>query len=141
MKSRFDGYNWVIILERGELLMDSLSKFAKENNVSGGFVSGLGGAAWAELGFYHLDKKQYSWKKFNQLMEVTSLNGNLALKDGEPVWHIHTTLSDENLQAIGGHLKDLEVAGTMELFLHVIISGGLTRSHNDDIGLDLLDLG
>ena len=140
MKSRFDGYNWVIVLEKGELLIDSLSKFAKENNVRGGFLSGVGGAQWAEIGFYHLEKKQYSWKKFDQLMEITSLNGNLAFKEGEPIWHIHATLADENMQAVGGHVKDLEVAGTLELFLRVIINQGLTRTHQDDLGLDLLDL-
>lgn len=139
MKSRFDGYNWVIVLEKGELLRDTLNSFAKENGVKGGFISGLGGAQWAEVGFYHLDKKQYSWTKINEALEIVSLAGNLAWKDGEPIWHLHGTFTDKNMKAVGGHIKDLQIAGTLELFLHVIISGGLERKHSDDIGLDLLD--
>lgn len=140
MTSRFDGYNWILRLDRGELLIESLTAFAKEKDVKGGFISGLGAAQSAELSFYHLDKKEYSMKKFDGLMEITGLNGNLAWKNNEPIWHIHATLADENLQAIGGHVKELKVGGTLELFLHVIIDGGLNRKHSEEAGLDLLDL-
>lgn len=140
MKTHFDGYNWILRLDRGEKLIESLDKFAKEKDVKGGFLTGIGGASSAELGFYNLGTKEYSWQKINEPLEVTALQGNLAIKDGEPIWHIHGTFSDEKMQAIGGHVKELEVSGTLELFLHVIIDGGLKRSHSDDIGLDLLNL-
>jgi predicted DNA-binding protein with PD1-like motif len=75
------------------------------------------------------------------LLEITSLQGNLAWKNDEPIWHIHGTFGDEHYNAIAGHIKELIVGGTCELHLHAIFGDQpLARSHNNKIGLELLDL-
>lgn len=135
MTHRFDGYNYVVRLDKGELLVESLIKLAREQNLGGAWISGLGGALWAELGFYDLDKKAYQWKKFEKLLEITALQGNLAWEGEEPVLHIHGSFADENMQACGGHVKELQVAGTCELFMHVIINQKLIRNESGEIGL------
>ncbi len=140
MKYRFDGYNYVVRLDKGELLVESLTKFAREQKLGGAWISGLGGALWAEIGYYHLGSKEYTWRKIDQLLEITALQGNLAWAGEDPVLHLHGTFSDEKMQAFGGHVKELQVGGTCELFLHVIINQQLTRSQSDEIGLKLLDL-
>jgi hypothetical protein len=140
MKFKFDGYNWLVRLEKGEPLVASLVKLVKQEGVSGAWISGLGAAQSAELGFYDLDTKQYHWKKFDQLMEITSLQGNVAWNGEEPAVHMHGTFSDSNMQAFGGHVKELIVGGTCEVLLHRWYEGKLNRSEDPETGLKLLDL-
>ena len=140
MKFRFDGYNHLVRLEKGELLMAELTKLIKEEKITGAWVSGLGAAIWAELGYYDLENKQYKWKRLDQLLEITSLQGNIAWNDSEPVIHIHGTFSDEEHRAIGGHIKELEVGGTCELLLHRWYQPDLKRRDDPNTGLTLLDL-
>lgn len=140
MKHKFDGYNWLVRLEKGELLSENLLKLVKQENIGGAWLSGLGAVQWVELGYYDLESKQYRWKKIEQLMEITSLQGNVGWEGDEPILHIHGTFSDETMAAHGGHVKDLQVGGTCEILLHRWYDGKLTRSLDDDSGLKLLDL-
>lgn len=137
---RFDGYNWIVRLEKGERLVEMLTKLVTAENIGGAWISGLGGAAWAELGYYDLDNKEYRWKKLDQLLEITSLQGNIAWNGDEPILHIHGSFSDSGMKAYGGHVKELTVGGTCEILLHRIYTDKLTRSFNEQIGLNLFDL-
>ncbi len=140
MTFQFDGYNYLIRLEKGEQLVESLLAFASEHNLPGAWVSGIGGALSAELGFYDLTTQQYRWKKFDQLMEITSLQGNLAWDEDKPIVHLHGALSDSNMQTYSGHIKELEVGGTCELFIHVWNKDQIKRTQDPDTGLKLLNL-
>jgi uncharacterized protein len=140
MTYKFDGYNWLVRFDRGEFLVEGLTKLVKRENIQGAWISGLGAAQSAELGFYDLDKKSYRWKRFDQLMEITSIQGNVAWDGDEPVLHMHGTLSDETMQAHGGHIKELQVGGTCEVLLHRWYADALHRVPNSDTGLKILDL-
>lgn len=137
---KFDGYNWLIRLKKGELLMENLIRFVQKEKPKGGWLSGIGGATWAEVAFYDLQAKGYEWKRFDKSLEITSLQGNIAWDGKEPVVHVHGTFSDTNMQSIGGHIKELEVGGTCEIFLHNWFQDKLTRLQDDETGLKLLDL-
>lgn len=127
-------------LERGERLVESLEKLIKKESLPSVWILGLGAAEWAELGFYDLQKKEYSWKKFEKPLEITGLQGNSAEKDGELILHIHGSFSDENFNSIGGHVRELEVAGTCEILLHRWYKEDFKRSLDPDTRLSLLDL-
>ncbi len=140
MVSLFDGYNYVIRLDKDERLSVGLQQFFEQNDVHGGWITAVGGALEVELGFYNLESKQYQWRTFKQTLEIVSLQGTCALDEqGKPVWHLHGVFSDDQHQTVGGHLKDLVVAGTCELFVHRSYQP-LHRKHNDDVGLNILDL-
>ncbi|HJP81111.1 MAG TPA: PPC domain-containing DNA-binding protein [Candidatus Saccharimonadales bacterium] len=140
MQYLYDGYNYTVGFERGEQLITSLTDFIKKQDIKASWINGLGGSQWVELGFYNLDTKEYQWKRFNELMEITSLQGNIAWMENEPVIHMHGTLSREDYQAIGGHVRELEVGGTCELHLHTIFGDRLPRSKDATTGLSLLSL-
>ncbi len=142
MTGRFDEYNHVLRLEKGELLVASLLGYARQQDVTSGWVMGLGGALWAELGCYDLETREYKWKKLDQLLEITSLQGNFAQDDqGETMLHLHGSFSDTDMQAYGGHIKELAVAATCEVFIHGWFDKEpLRRTLDDEIGLKLLDL-
>lgn len=140
MTFQFDGYNWLVRLEKGEQLVEQLTKLIKEQNVTGAWISGLGAAMWAELGFYDLEKQEYVWKRIDGPIEITSLQGNVAWQDDKPALHIHGSFSDREMQALGGHVKELEIAGTCEVLLHRWYKQGLSRSPDKNTGLNLLNL-
>lgn len=139
MKYHFDGFNWLVRLDKGEQLVASLTELVKKENIQGAWLSGLGGALSVELGFYSLDDKEYKWKKLDQLLEITSLQGNVGWVGEEPALHIHGSFSDTEMKAFGGHVKEMTVGGTCEVMLHTF-QDKLTRSQNDEIGLKLLDI-
>lgn len=144
MKYKFDGFNYFVRLEKGELLVETLTKFVADERMPGGWLNGIGAALWCELGFYHLDRKAYSFKRIDPAagsLEITSLQGNIAWADDEPMLHLHGSFSDEAMQGFGGHVKELAVGGTCELFIHRLQgSTATTRTHDEAIGLKLLDL-
>lgn len=136
----FDGFNYLIRLDKGERLQESLLLFVAQTKLDGAWLNGLGGALEATLGFYDLNNKQYRWQTFEGLREVISLTGNIASDEqGQPVFHLHGVLSDENYQTIGGHVKDLVAAATLELFIHRAYKP-TKRKANPGVGLPLLDL-
>lgn len=120
--------------------MENLTKLVQAEDIKGAWLSGLGAAMWAELGFYNLENRQYEWKKLESMMEITSLQGNIAWNGDQPVIHMHATLSDKDMKAFGGHVKELEVAGSCEISLHRWYGERLTRSPDGQTGLKLLDL-
>ncbi len=140
MRYSFDGFNYLIRLDQGEHLSVALQTFATETKIEGAWVSGLGAATRATLGFYDLEEKQYVWRQFDGLHEVVSLTGNLAYDEqGTFVFHLHGVLSDRHFQTAGGHVKDLIAGATVELFIHRAYQP--TRRRMDTkVGLQLLDL-
>lgn len=141
MKWKHDGYNWIVRVEKGELLVEQLTKLVKNEQIKGAWVSALGAAQWAELGFYDLDDKKYIWKRMDHLMEITSLQGNVSWVDGEPALHMHASFSDREMRAFGGHIKELQAGGTVEVLLHHWYDqDGLKRSPDPETGLNMLDL-
>lgn len=141
MTYTYDGYNYIVKLKLGEKLIENLNAFAKEKQLGSMWLSGLGGASHATLGYYDLETREYEWKDFPELTEITSLQGNLSWVDGEPMWHIHATLSDRSFVAYGGHVKEIEAGATVELFLHSRFGDEkLERTYDDEIGLKLLNI-
>jgi len=134
----FDGYNDVIRLAHGERLSEALEQFIAETKPPGAWLSGLGAASNVELGFFNLSSKEYKWRTFGNMMEVVSLTGNLAYDDtGKMAFHLHGVFADDEYQVIGGHVKDLVVGATLEVFVHRTYQP-LKRAYNDETGLRLL---
>lgn len=139
-----DGFNYLVRLEKGELMMQSLQQLVRDEYIAGAWISGLGAALWCELGFYHLDAHEYSFKRIDPAagaLEITSLQGNVSWMNDEPKLHIHGSFSDEKMQGYGGHVKELAVGGTCEVFLHMLQGDQkLTRALDTESGLPLLQL-
>lgn len=134
------GDDYIVRISKGELLMESLLRFVNEQGVTAAWVQGLGGAQWAELGFYHLDSQHYEWKRFDELLEITSLQGNIAQNNGETVLHVHGVFGTGSFGAITGHVKEVLIAGTCELLVTAYTNTVLNRKLDDGVGLPLLDL-
>jgi predicted DNA-binding protein with PD1-like motif len=120
-------------------MMEQLKIFIEKESVRSAWISGIGGAAWVELGFYNLAEQSYSWERFDSAVEITSLTGNIAYEDSDELYiHLHGTFADASFHAIGGHVTDLEVAGTVELLIQVF-DDELPRKLDPSIGLKLFN--
>lgn len=140
MTYSFDGFNYLMRLDKGERLSEGLKQFVRETNIEGAWVSGLGGALEMTLGFYDLDARAYQWRTFQGLYEIAGLNGNLAFDDkGEFAFHLHGTFGDRDYQSLSGHVKDLVAAATVELFIHRTYNA-VIRKLDENTGLAVLDL-
>jgi predicted DNA-binding protein with PD1-like motif len=141
MKYSFNaGYNYLIKLNKGERLSEAIEQFARETKIEGAWIQGLGGALEATLGFYDLDAKEYQWKTFEGLREVLSLTGNIAFDEqGKIVYHLHGTFGDRDYRVVGGHVKDLVVGATLELFVQRTIRS-TKRKTDPEVWLQTLDL-
>src|SRR5690242_6898997 len=117
MVSKKFGNDFVLRLDKGELLVESLLKFAIENSAHPAWIQGLGAALWAEFGYYDLNSQQYQFNKIDKELEIGSLTGNISLLDNNPAAHLHIVLGDEKQQTFTGHLKELAVGGTCEIYL------------------------
>ena len=138
MTSKNFGNIYIVKLKKGEEVISSLENFARVEEIRFAWISGLGGLEKASIGYYNLGGKQYHFKDFSGDLEVTSLEGNIASFEGKSALHIHLTISDENQNTLGGHLKEAVVGGTLELRVETF-DQEINRVKDDDTGLDLLD--
>lgn len=132
---------FLIKLAKGEKVMQTLTDFCERRGIKGGVLSAVGAVKNAEIGYYNLAKREYFFKTFAEDREVASMSGNIALVEGKPFIHAHVVLSamDDSLSCVGAHLKEAEVAVTLEVYL-TPFSVPLVREHDETIGLKLLKI-
>ena len=140
MQFEQDNDTYIIYLEKDERIMNGLTQFCKDHNISNGKISGIGAIKKIELGAYDLNNKKYIIQNFNDIWELTSFQGNIQLKDDVPFIHAHINISNHDLNPKGGHLFEATVAAVGEFVLNKINTSG-KRVLNPDIGLACMTLG
>ena len=128
------GKDYLINIDKDEKVVETLTRFCKENGIKNAKLSGIGAVKKTEIGAYDLLKKEYIKREYSEILELLSLEGNVALKDGEPFIHAHVVLSDHKMQTLGGHLFETTVGVAGEFFL-TQFDGNAYRELKPDIGL------
>lgn len=139
MKSTQQKNSYTLVLEKGENIIKTLKKFLSQKDIKAAHFSAIGAISEVDLGFYNLDIKQYTTKKFLEPLEIASMTGNVSELDGEIIIHCHGVFSKKDFSTIGGHVNESTVAATCEVFINQL-DGKLHRKHDPKIGLNLLDL-
>ena len=119
------GANYVIRLDAGERIVETLEALCARDAIGGGFFKGLGAVGEAEIGHFDPSTNEYGWIHLSGPYEIVSLYGNITAVDGRPFIHAHIALGDKTFAVRGGHLKEAVVSVTCEITL--------TR-FRDDIG-------
>ena len=130
---------FVVVLDTGEEAVESLLSFAREQRVTGAALTGLGAFQDVTLGFFDIDRKDYERIRLDEQVEVLTLVGNFATKDGEAKLHPHVVVSKRNGQAFGGHLLEAHVRPTLEVIV-TETPANLRRKTDPETGLPLLAL-
>ncbi len=134
---RIENHGWVIRIQRGEKIVETLKIFCQKQKITGGFFFGLGAVDQVELAHYDVGKKKYSSVKFNQPLEMTNITGSIG-QEKELIIHAHATFSDTKMQALAGHLVEAIVSGTAEIYL--IKLPALPKKFDPATGLKIFDL-
>ncbi len=133
------GNRFVIRLEDGEPVMQTLTEFLQQHQIGFTNVSAAGAVKGVCLGYWDSGAKQYNYREFQEQLETVSFQGNGALKEGKPFLHIHGVFGRSDYSVVGGHVKEAWVYPTFEVWLRTE-DIAVRRSHDDRTGLDLLDL-
>jgi predicted DNA-binding protein with PD1-like motif len=137
MKFKKFGSKWVVSINIGEEVVETLKKFCKDNKIKLGTINGIGAVKKATIGFYNLETKKYHPKELDGDYEITSLSGNISTMDGEVYLHLHINLADSTYNTFGGHLNSAVIGGVGEIIIEEI-DGEIEREFNEKVGLNLL---
>ena len=138
MEYRKFGTKFVVRLEKGEEVVESIKTLCRENNIRLGTVSGIGAADKATIGLFEPATKKYHSRKLTGDMEITSLIGNISTQEGDVYLHLHATLAGSSNQVVGGHLNSAVISATGEIVIDVI-DGNVDRKFSQEIGLNLFE--
>ncbi len=130
---------YVVRIESGEPLIDTLTEFLRTERVEFASLSAAGAVSWVRLGYWNPRTHAYEYHEFDEQLEVVSFEGNSALKDGAPFLHLHGVFGRHDFTAVAGHIKDARIHPTLEIWLRTE-DVPVRRIHDAASGLDLLDL-
>lgn len=131
-----DGNAIAIRLHAGEEVHAALLEICAHYGVTSGYVvSGIGMLKDPLLGWYDVEGRQYHEQRFAGRHELLNLAGNVSLKDGAPMCHLHVVLSDEEYRCFGGHLFSSEVGLTLEVVLLALPGVRMHRELEEEFGL------
>ncbi|MBQ7655889.1 MAG: DUF296 domain-containing protein [Clostridia bacterium] len=133
------GDTYLVRIDLGEEIMRSLQCFCEKEKISLARVEAIGAANRAVIGVYDLGEQVYHRQELNRFLEITSLNGSITRKDGAPYLHLHGTLADAEHTLYGGHILELTVGATCEMFV-TVLPGEANRIRDDRLGINIIDV-
>lgn len=139
MDYRKFGDTYLLRIDLDEEIIQSLKVMCGKEDIRLAQVSAIGAANHAVIGVYDLKEQRYHREEFNEFMEITSLSGNVTRKDGEVYLHLHGTMADQNNVVHGGHVIELKVGATCEMFV-TALPGEAGRARDEGLGINLISL-
>ena len=136
MQYRQIGNTYMIRIDLGEEILQSLKQVCSREGIRLAQVSAIGATDHAVVGVYDLAEQRYHQETLDGFMEITNLSGNVTEMNGEPYIHLHVTLADQQNILHGGHALELRVGATCEMFVQVL-DGTVSREKNEALGINL----
>ncbi len=131
------GNKYIIRIDKGEEVVDTLKKFCVDNKIRLGTITGLGATNKVTIGLFEAQSKKYFSKELIGNHEIAPLYGNITTMNGEIYLHLHVNLGNEEHKSFAGHLNSAFVSATVEVIIDSI-EGEVERNFSDEIGLNLL---
>jgi uncharacterized protein len=139
MQYRDMPHGYFLVLDRGDEVLESLTRFATETGVRAATLQGIGAVDRLTLGFYDLATTSYLRESWAEDLEVASVVGNIAVVDGGPFPHVHGVFGRRDFSTIGGHVFEAVVSVTLELTV-LTASDPIHRQAVDFCDLKLMEL-
>ena len=130
---------YVIIFHTDDDALSGLTDFVIQNKIHNGHFTAIGAVKNATLGWLDLGEKAYRSIPVTQQSEVLSFIGDVAVYKGKSTIHAHAVLSGPSGTSIGGHVWQLVVNPTLEVFL-TVDAPVLTKEPDSASGLNLIDV-
>jgi predicted DNA-binding protein with PD1-like motif len=130
---------FALIFDTGDEVMSNLVEFAGSNKLGAARLTAIGAFREVTLGYFDWEKKDYKKIPVREQVEVLSLIGDVALKDGEPKVHAHVVVGRSDGTTMGGHLIEARVRPTLEVIL-TESPAHLQKQVDEESGLALIRL-
>ena len=131
---------FALVFEVDDEAIGTLAAFAEDAGIAGARFTAIGAFREAVIAFFDWDSKSYEEIPVDEPVEVASMAGTVARKDGEARVHAHVVLGRRDGGALAGHLVSGRVRPTLEMML-VEEPVGLVRAIDAESTLPLLDPG
>lgn len=130
---------YVLKLEPGEELHETILDFVHQKRMPSAFYQGIGSLCNIELGFFSLTKNDYVKHVFEEHHELINACGNISVEGGKHFAHTHVVIGNEKCETFSGHFFKGTVTITAEIFLfHVDIA--LNRKQDKKLNFKGLEL-
>lgn len=137
-----DGNAIAVRLHAGEEIHAALLEVCAHYGITAAYViSGVGMLKDPLLGWYDIPNQQYHEQRFEGRHELLNLAGNVSLRDGAAMCHLHVTCSHTDYSCFGGHLFSSEVGLTCEVLLIALPGVDMHREIESEFGLPGLVIG
>jgi uncharacterized protein len=129
---------YAVIFYKGDDAMSGLTDFAIQHKIEDAHFTGIGAISGATLAWLEPLKRIYHRIPVAEQSEVLSLIGDVATFNGKPIVHMHAVLGKSNGTTVGGHVFELNVNPTLEVFI-TVDSVSLKKRPDDESGMKLID--
>jgi len=123
-------------LDHNSEIVASITFLAKALGIETAAVSAIGALQRAEIGYYDQETHEYKTIEVSHPTEISSLTGNLSIREGVPFLHAHATLADSDGNLLGGHLQSGTVFAA-EVYIRELLGRPLVRRHDPTTDLYL----
>jgi predicted DNA-binding protein with PD1-like motif len=137
MKTHSDGIMTALILEKDEPVHESLKQVARDLELPGAFVTGIGVLKDVSIGYFQIESKTYKEINLEGLVELLALNGSISWKGDEAFIQLHAVLGLEDGSVMGRHLLSANIGVTGEIFIHKT-GKRLERVNVEEFGISLI---
>jgi len=127
----------VLVCDKGEEAVAAIGQTLAEVGVRAAQVTAVGGFSAGEVGYFDRHRRDYLRIPIGGQVEVLSLLGDVAVRDDEPVLHVHTVLGRSDGSTLGGHLLRGEVWPTLEVII-TEVAPELAKRVDPETGLALI---
>lgn len=125
---------FILVLDPNDDLLSSIATCAKDAELSGASISGLGQLHNPTLAYFTSNPKDKpTLSQFKGYYELASLNGNVAKNENGYYTHAHVVLANEKFNGIAGHVNNAKVGLTVEVTIIPLLST-LERAVNKETG-------
>ena len=129
---------FILVLNSGDNLLETISLCAKEAKLTGASISGLGQVQQPTLAYFSSNPHDKpSLTKLGGFYELASINGNISVNGDEYYTHAHAVLADKKFHGIAGHINSAKVGLTAEITI-IPFSGPVQRTVDAKTGFGLL---
>ena len=122
-------------------LLEEITNFCIKEDIRLGWIRGLGAVEKARLAYYDQTSREYQFFELDKRLEITNLAGNISIKDGKPMAHVHVTLGDDKGNCYGGHVSPGTVIFACEIIIQALEGPEFVRGFDEITGLPLWEMG
>jgi predicted DNA-binding protein with PD1-like motif len=129
---------YAVVFYNGDEALSGLTDFAIKYGVGDAHFTGIGAVRSATVAWLDPGNKIYHRISVPEQVEVLSLTGDVATFNGKPVVHMHAVLGHPDGSTTGGHVFELNVNPTLEVFV-TVNSTALKKRPDDASGMKVID--